>query len=152
MIDFECRYVLNVPAHMNDACWTGYILDLYTVPSGGYARLVFNYPDNGLFDVRLLLQSDTDPYTRVSLLNLNCSFCTRNTYDIETNARLMYDAGLNIDAASGVATALCIITNLLDCSFYERYQNIADFFGLSISVDDFINSFCCTKEHTELPF
>ena len=82
MIYFDCRYALDVPEYMKNACWSGYILDLFIIPTGAYARLILAYPDIDVVDVRLMLNTDSDNYTNVSLMNLKCSFCTRYVHNV----------------------------------------------------------------------
>jgi len=139
MIDFECKYVVDVPSYMREAYWTGYLLDLFNTPNGKYARLVFVYPDNGVFDVALSLQNDLGYLKNVSLLNLGCSFGISNVCHVKVNARLMCSMGISIDAASGIAIALRIIAKLLAVSdISELCYNIADSCGMSISAGDAI--------------
>ena len=153
MIDFECKYVLDVPEHMNSAYWTGYFIDLVNTPTGVYARLIFVYPDNGVFDVALSLQVGADHSATVSMLNLCFSFYTSNIRSVKANARLIYDAGLNVDAASGIAEALRVISRLLAVHRNPEWnENIADFSGSSISVDDAIVMYDTSRSSSELPF
>ena len=139
MIEFDCKYVFDVPSYMKEAYWTGYLLDLIYTPIGEYARLLFVYPDVGVFDAVALLRTVSGCPTTVSLLNLDHSFRVPDIRNVNDNARLFHNAGFNIDAASGLAIALSVISELLAASREsERYDNIADCCGLSMSVDDAI--------------
>ena len=134
MISFDCKHVLDVPDHMKDACWKGYILDLLTVPAGSYARLIFVYPDIEVLDVRVMLKIDEDRYTTVSLLNLKRCFWIRNVHYIEENAKIAYDIDLNINVASGIAIAIDAISKLFECKNWEKHENIAEYGDLSMTV------------------
>ena len=153
MIDFDCKYVFGVPAYMMEACWTGYLLDLFNMPNGGYARLIFVYPDTGVVDVSLSLHIGLDHLIKVSLINLDCSFCIRDIRNTKANARIIYDAGISIDTASGIAIAINVILELLAVTpQYERLSNIADFHGMSITAEDAISMFGQCSNNSEVPF
>jgi len=150
MIDFDCRYVLDVPEYMKEAFWAGYLLDLVNTPTGVYARLVFVYPDVGVFDAALLLETGSGRPVTVSLLNLGCSFCAHDTHDVRGNAWLLYETGLAADAASGIAIALDIISRIhADGREFAYFKNIADFCGMSMSAEDFYEMYGYCDE---LPF
>jgi len=152
MIDFDCKYVLNVPDHMKEAYWTGYLLDLINTPIGEYARLLFVYPDVGAFDAVVLLRAESDRCTIVSLLNLDFLFRLQDIRNVSENALLFYNVGLNIDAASGLAIALLVISELLAASGEsEHYENLADCCGLPMSVDQAIEMLEPCPE-MEIPF
>jgi len=139
MIDFDCKYILNVPDHMKEAYWTGYLLDLFNTPFGEYARLLFVYSDVGAFEAVVLLRAEPDSSTIVSLSNLDLSFRVQDIRNASENAKLFYNDGLSIDAASGLAIALLVISELLAASDESVfYENIADCCGLPISIDQAI--------------
>jgi hypothetical protein len=142
MIDFDCYYVLDVPSYMKDAGWDGYLIDLLNSPNNVYARLIFAYTDTGLLDVPILIHLDLDGLTSVSLTNLSCTFRTQDPLNIAANAELMYNAGISVDAASGISIALSVVSRLLDagCKF-DHYENFADFGGMSMDAEEAIEMY-----------
>jgi hypothetical protein len=143
---------------MRDAYWTGYLIDLVHTQSGDHARLIFVYPDTGVLDVKLLIHTVSSGLAFVEITNLGCSIYTYDTLNVKDNAWLIYEAGINTDAASGIAIALNLISRLLDAGCkYELDMNLAEFGGLPMLAEDAISMYRKIYEHVdelccELPF